>query len=71
MTTVHDPSAPPAQEQHAPFVPGSILRALGALVDPEAPHQACRVVHLVPREASEPNPETGESAGSPTNAPVA
>lgn len=58
--TTETAEAPPAQEQHAPFVPGSILRALGALVDADAVHDACRVVHVARRVGDGPNPETGE-----------
>ncbi len=59
MTTATESKGPDAQEQRAPFVPGAILRALGALVDADALHEACRVVHLAP--CDEISTVTGES----------
>lgn len=43
-----------------PSIPGAVIRALGSLVDADAIHEACRVVHVATRDADGPDPETGD-----------
>jgi len=53
MTDTTDSAAQAKTDGH-PFVPAALLRALGALVDPDATHEACRTVHLTPRTIHSP-----------------
>lgn len=48
------------EEVLVPSVPGAVVRALGALVDQDAVHEACRVVHAFPRSVVW-NEDTGET----------
>lgn len=42
-----------------PSIPGAVIRALGSLVDADAIHEACRVVHVAAHDSAAPDPETG------------
>lgn len=41
------------QPKLAGWIPGGVIRALGSLVDSDAVHEACRVVHVAPSETPE------------------